>query len=93
MALGDLQPGRWTVIEWHGPKGPLNVAFDSAAAAALQARYAEVIDGWPPEPKRLPPLPQDAMVWRDGGSTVLFGAARDRWEAWPGLVPARAVGH
>lgn len=78
-AASDVRAGQWTILEWHAPHAPLTIVFKAPRHLELDARYAEVIDGWPSDARPLPPLPADDMPWMDSGSTVLLGSTRYRW--------------
>ncbi len=63
--------GAWTRLRWTSPDG-LTLAFASPVTG-LEARYAVVGEGWPAAARPLPPLPPDAMPWRQSGSSVVLG--------------------
>jgi hypothetical protein len=65
-------PGRWTHIIWNAPTTGLEVSFQ-APSGAVEARWAEIIDGWPAAP--LPQRPAGLMPFMDSDSLVLMGAA------------------
>lgn len=66
------KPGRWTHLTWVAPRNGLDVSFQ--APGAVEARWAEIIDGWPATP--LPPRPVWLMPWSESDSLVLLGSAR-----------------
>jgi hypothetical protein len=64
----------WTHIIWNAPPpGGIAVVF-TAPAGALRARYGELIDGWPPDARPLPPRPQGAMPWMNTDALAVVGS-------------------
>ena len=74
-----IPAGRRMLLDWRAPKGPVTVAFRTAAPLQLAARYAQIQGGWPAGARPPPALPASAMPWEDSGSTVLLGSASYRW--------------
>lgn len=79
VAAESLQAGQWAILRWTAPRRPLVVVFKAPRHLELAARYAQIVDGWPADARRLPPMPADAMTWGDGAATVLLGSTRYRW--------------
>ena len=76
---GQARAGRWTKIDWNGPRGGLEVIANTAPKGSVEARWAVSGDGWPQGAKPLPPRPADAAPWADSDSTVTIGTMQTRW--------------
>ena len=67
--------GAWTHIVWNAPS-PAGLVVTLSGSGPIEARWAEVIDGWPAEAVPLPRRPANAMPWQTSDATVIIGSSR-----------------
>ena len=74
LATAPSTGASWTHIVWDAPPPEGIIVTFTAPAGALQARYGQLTDGWPPDARPLPPRPPDAMPWMNTDATAVVGS-------------------